>query len=137
MDYYEHLTFKIGSYSREPMVMAISMYDEGERCGEITKNFGNYMGDPFTGAFVRKNCAFIDANNYPDIEEYVESLGAKPYKRFGCPVSITSGFCTYPLYEFPEEVLKLLDEEGYKKYSQGYDKALPKEQSKLNKRSFG
>ena len=133
----ERVVLKIGQYS--PMVMSIEMlFVEENEYEELTKNFGNFVGnDPFTGSFIRKNCAFIDTNNCPGAEEMLKEIGAKPYTKFGSPVTIRSGFCEYPLYEFPESLLREMDEKGYEKHSKSYDAALPKEQRKLNKKCFG
>ena len=131
------VSFKIGEYT--PMVMSISMFfTEDEEWQELTKNFGNFVGnDPYTGSFIRKNCAFVDINNCPGAEEMLKRIGAKPYTRFGSPVTVRSGFCIYPLYEFSEDLLREMDAEGYEEFSQKYDKALPKEQKRLVKKSFG
>lgn len=42
------------------------------------------------------NTQFVDTNNLPDIDKWLEEIGvAKPTSHKGC-----SGFCTYPAYEF-------------------------------------
>jgi len=47
-----------------------------------------------------EHCAFIDINNLPDAEEFIEKYNlAKPTGRYGF-----SGFCMYPEYRFNKEV---------------------------------
>lgn len=45
--------------------------------------------------------AFLDVNNFPDVERFVEMYGlAKPTGRLRA-----SGFCVYPLYKFNLDIL--------------------------------
>lgn len=45
--------------------------------------------------------AFLDVNNFPDVERFVALYGlAKPTGRLGF-----SGFCVYPLYKFNLDIL--------------------------------
>lgn len=46
--------------------------------------------------------AFLDVNNFPDVERFVEMYGlAKPTGRLRA-----SGFCVYPLYKFNLDILE-------------------------------
>lgn len=133
----EELNVAINSYHSDPMAMAISLSTQtGEPYATLTKNFGNYVGDKPTGAFIQPNAAFIDVNNIPDAEKILEQMGAKPYKRFGDAVHVESGYCRYPLYEFPPEKLQEFDETGWKKHQLSYRKHIVNEQEKLNREMF-
>jgi hypothetical protein len=79
-----------------------------------------------------KNTAFIDTNNNPGITTFIRDAKlAKPYKMpNGIPIQMTSGFCTYPLYQFDENELKKYDPKGYAEYSSEYDKTTEKLQKK-------
>ncbi len=74
----------------------------------LTKPFGEFIG--------AKNCAYIDTNNCPLADIFLE-LGIARDIDF----SITSGFFTYPLWEFDEDFLRKIGGEEYEKYSQAYD----------------
>lgn len=57
----------------------------------LTKNLGD---------FPPTSCAYLDANNVPDLVEFVVDNGW--CKRIG---EKQSGFCTYPFVEFTDEFL--------------------------------
>lgn len=127
--------FKITEYSENPMVMALmSFTEDDEPYYTISVNLGNFAGEL---SFIRQNCAFIDTNNVPDVEAFLEGVGATPYTRFGEPVIAESLFCTYPLYEFPEELLIEMDADGYSEHVAVYKNELVKAQRELNIAMFG
>lgn len=67
--------------------LAVLMNDtEGELIDVITVNLNN--------AIQSDTMAFLDTNNHPDIEKFIEKnkLGMRM-----C-INMQSGFCTYPLY---------------------------------------
>lgn len=74
----------------------------------LTKSFGEFIG--------AKNCAYIDTNNCP-LADIILEVGIARDIDF----SITSGFFTYPLWEFDEDFLRKIGGEEYEKYSQAYD----------------
>ena len=126
---------EITSYSSDPKVMALIAKDEdGLEFTFFSVNLGSYTGE---STFIRPNCTFIDTNNNPGAEAFLKELGAEPYRRFGEPVIGYSGFAQYPLYEFPDELLREIDADGYQKHLAEYMKAMRKEQRKLNIQMFG
>ena len=135
----ERVSFRIADYISDPMVMAISAYDAdtGEPYCTMSVNFGNFYGDPYSGSFIRNNCTFIDTNNVYFAEDFLNNVGAKPYTKMGGEVRMQSGFCTYPLYEFPESLLEEMDKKGYEEHKERYNEALPKAQRDLMSSSFG
>lgn len=67
---------------------AVAFERNGEEWCVMTVNLPGYC--PADG------CAYIDTNNSPWAEEFLQEYGiAKPTKNYG-----HSGFCTYPLYKF-------------------------------------
>lgn len=70
--------------------LAITLYgDDDEPFCDMTVNIT-------TSATSGSNCAFVDTNNNPWIIEFILDNGlGKPTGRYG-----TSGYCTYPEYEF-------------------------------------
>ena len=89
------------------------------------------------GTLLPRNCAFIDTNNNPTAEEFLRSIGARQYERFGEPVYGYSGFCRYPLYEFPEDLLREMDADGYEKHCKSYGGAFLMAQRRMNAEMFG
>lgn len=75
----------------------------------ITKSFGDYIG--------MKNCAYIDTNNCPFVEQLLEYGFAR-----NTGFTKRSGFCEYPLWEFKEEFLKEHGAENYTLYRNEYDR---------------
>lgn len=56
--------------------------------------------------------AALDTNNLPHVAEFVEIQGlGKP-----TGIRLTSGFCTYPVYEFDRDALRALDPAGCAEY---------------------
>ena len=51
---------------------------------------------------IGEDCAFVDTNNCPWAEDFIEAYGLGTYTG----ESRISGFCTYPLYRFNMEELK-------------------------------
>lgn len=107
--------FEIGDYEAEPTTMAITLFtDDGEEYGTLTVNLGEHEE-------IEANQAFIDVNNMPEAIELLSSIeGVKPVIRNGVTVTARSGFCEYPLYEFDEELLRQLDNEGYERHLVNY-----------------
>ena len=100
----------------------------------LSVNIGCSIGN---GTLLPRNCAFIDTNNNPTAEEFLRSIGARQYERFGEPVYGYSGFCRYPLYEFPEDLLREMDADGYEKHCKSYGGAFLMAQRKMNTEMFG
>ena len=75
----------------------------------LTKSFGEYIG--------MKNCAYIDTNNCPFVEQLLEYGFAR-----NTGFTKRSGFCEYPLWEFKEEFLKEHGAENYTLYRNEYDR---------------
>lgn len=106
-DYYGEdylLAPKIRTYQNNGR-LAIFLYGEDDEwfC-DITVNLpGNQLSDSN-----KKNLAFVDVNNNPWLPEYIEKYAlGKPTGHSG-----TSGYCTYPEYEFDLEKLNV-DELSY------------------------
>jgi len=96
----------VASYSQygNLALQLIHTDDDGylEPFGFITKNLSN----------VDKFQAFLDVNNMPGIEVFVQKY------KLGVPkgTMASSGYCMYPLYEFDEAVLRSYDNYGVDKY---------------------
>ena len=61
---------------------------DGEPVANLTVNLPDEI--------LASNCAYLDTNNLPEAEWFVQSNGlAKPTGEYG-----NSGYCSYPLYEF-------------------------------------
>lgn len=119
------------------MCMALYLTDSVEKdpITTVTVNLGNDIGN---GSFMQPFCAFIDTNNNPNVEEFLEENDlAHPYTRFGSPVMGYSGYCEYPLYKFNKNKLMELDPEGTKEYEKGYSRAMPVKQQEMMKEFFG
>ncbi|HRU98626.1 MAG TPA: DUF4313 domain-containing protein [Ruminococcus sp.] len=126
---------KVADYLSDPMVLAvIATAEDDEFEVTLSVNIGNSIGN---NSLMPPNCAFIDTNNNPGAEEFLQSIGAKPYERFGSPVFGYSGFCRYPLYEFPENLLREMDAAGYEEHLKKYGDAFRKEQRRMNIEMFG
>ncbi len=74
----------------------------------LTVNFGEFIAP--------KNCAYIDTNNCYFADQLLEQ-GMATQTQF----TKRSGFCTYPLWIFNEDVLKEMGGENYQKYSEDHD----------------
>lgn len=67
--------FRIADYTSAPMVMAITATAEADEFDSVlTVNIGSSIGN---GTLIPRNCAFIDINNNPAAEAFLQSIGAK------------------------------------------------------------
>ena len=75
----------------------------------LTTNFGEYIGI--------KNCAYIDTNNNPFAEAFLQK------NNIATPTGLVmrSGFVDYPLYRFNEDFLREVGGSAYQTYSTEYD----------------
>lgn len=84
---YHRRTVEISTdtYRNNGYLAVILTYKNGDR-DVITTNLNS--------RFQSKSMAFLDTNNYPDIEKWIQKNG------FGLPMGVKerSGFCEYPLY---------------------------------------
>lgn len=76
---------KTDSYRNNNTLALTLNYEDGDR-DVVTVN----LNSPFQS----DSMAFLDTNNYPDIEKWIQKNG------LGISMNVTerSGFCTYPLY---------------------------------------
>lgn len=117
------MTLKVRRYIDCPTNMAIVLYEvEGgapECYGVATVNLGWDIGN---STIMPRNCAFLDVNNLPDIERFVQQAGlAVPYTRRGATVEKQSGWVSYPLYEFDEGMLAKADPAGWSEHVRCYE----------------
>jgi len=109
---------------RGGIALGIQLWAQDEPLALLTVNLGNCAGN---GSVVMPYCGWLDVNNAPTAESFVERYGiGTPYTRFGCPVIGYSGFCRYPYFQFSKEKLMELDPEGCRKYEEAYDRGLKK-----------
>ena len=95
--------------------MALSLFTADDDEPYVTLSVNLPEHDP-----IKPNQTFIDTNNCYGVEEFLGSLsGAKQVTENGVPVTAQSGYCTYPLYEFDENLLRELDAAGYEEYLAG------------------
>lgn len=116
----EDVFFEVGSYYHDPCVMALQAYDahDGEPYCVLTVNLGSDAGD---GHILRPGVTFIDTNNCPFAEDFLEQIGAEPYLDDNNNVITKgSGFCEYPAYRFSKDILREMDEDGYDRYVEEY-----------------
>lgn len=95
---------------------------DGEPYTRITTNVtGQLFGN---NIILPKNTAIIDTNNNTSIETALKKAKlAQPYLTpQGTPITVSSGFCQYPVYKFDEKELRQYDPKGYDEYSKDYDK---------------
>lgn len=124
------LTFEIETYAHNPVALAIRMNGE-----VISKNFGyHFIGK---NTIQPANCAWIDTNNHPGIEDTLRALGAEPYMRWGSPAVMEGDFYDYPLWQFPVELLKEMDESGWNLHQRTHGKAFRLIQHNMNLAMFG
>ena len=92
------IAFEVARYMYGGLAVEVHCRERGdewwEPYGTLTKN----LGDPLPG-----NWAYIDANNLPDLCEFVIDKGWATQVGEG-----HSGFCTYPLVEFTDEFLEMV-----------------------------
>lgn len=74
-----------------------------EPFGMLTVTFGEYIS--------AKNCSYVDTNNCPFAEQFLEYGIA-----YNTGLTKDKGFCKYPLWVFNEEFLKEHGAENYKYY---------------------
>ena len=79
-----------------------------EQYGVLTVSFGEMIG--------RKDCAYIDVNNFPGAEQLLEKGIAED-----TGFTKQNGFCEYPLWHFKKEFLEECGGDNYSKYSEAYD----------------
>ncbi len=75
----------------------------------ITKSFGEFIGI--------KNAAYVDLNNCPFAEKFLELRLAQETL-----LSKQSGYCRYPLWLFDEDFLKEIGGQKYRAYAKSFDK---------------
>lgn len=96
----------------EQLNIGLNLYTEGENglepFAELTKHFGEFIG--------QKNCAYIDTNNCP----FADQLLAQGIA-IDTGLTKQSGFCTYPLWQFNEDFLKSVNSKIYDLYSESFD----------------
>lgn len=111
--------FEISDYASDPSLLAIKMFtSDGEDFGTLSVNVRGH-------GHIEPNQTFIDTNNMPNVVEFlVSSKVANPVTENGVPVTIKSGFCEYPLYEFNEELLVDIDLKGYMDHIHNYNQAV-------------
>ena len=86
--------------------------DDLEEYAVLTVSFGEHISI--------KNSAYIDTNNCPFADQLLNQGIAEP-----TGLSKTSGFCTYPLWEFKEDFLKEIGGETYQEYAHAYEQYDP------------
>ena len=117
-------SIRVGTYGKNSLPVNMELYCEDGPYAAVTKNFGNASGNE---SIVMPFCGWIDTNNNPGIVQFLqENEIAKPYERFGEPVFVQSGFCTYPYYQFDRERLSRLDPKGTEGYLKNWEKAQKK-----------
>ena len=96
----------------EQLNIGLNLYTEGENglepFAELTKHFGEFIG--------QKDCAYIDTNNCP----FADQLLAQGIA-IDTGLTKQSGFCTYPLWQFNEDFLKGANAKIYDLYSESFD----------------
>lgn len=85
----------VSRYSNNDHI-AISVWSESEGpFSGLTVNLRETIRYP-------KNFGYVDTNNFPGAEELIERLGIGKWTGG----LFSSGFCTYPLYEFDEKAIE-------------------------------
>lgn len=116
--------FKIFDETTYPVSINVSTYTTNNNLyvGMITREDG--FTEPFGDISVNIDNlppyhAALDTNNLPHVAEFVESQGlGKP-----TGVLLTSGYCTYPVFEFDRDALRTLDPAGCAEYEKDMDVA--------------
>ena len=130
---------RVGSYPMAPLAMFVAIQEKGNKDPSneriVSVCLGNYQSE---GSFVQPYCTFIDVNNSPDAIDMLEKTGlAEPYVKWGEVVEMQSGFVSYPVYQFNQNMLKELDPQGCEKYMEDWGKQCQIEQDKMNDELFG
>ena len=88
--------------------LAVLLEENMEPFCDLTVSFGEFIS--------LKNCAYIDVNNCPFTEQFLQMGVAED-----TGLTKRSGFCQYPLWRFSEEFLKENGLRNYNMYSEAYD----------------
>ena len=131
---FDNLEFRLGLYNQfcpayspdtdegRAYGIALQAYENGEPYGVVTVNLPGLSSGicEFIGI---KNAVYMDTNNYPWINEFLE-------KGVAVDTGFTkrSGFCEYPLFQFDENWLKSLKpvvaDRTYDTYEKKYNSAM-------------
>lgn len=135
---------KVGAYSKGQMALRLEAksseaFKPGARAVDyppirVTWNMGNYIGRERP---MPKNASFLNVPEFPGIEDFVLKTGlAKPVLKNGEQVVRCNKANNewYPAYQFDERALRALDNEGYERYSNSYDKQAAEEERLKNLR---
>lgn len=80
--------------------LGIICAEEGVPYADLTVNLNNYS------SYLKKNEGFIDTNNTSHALEFIDKYKLGKYT----DISMPSGYCSYPLYEFDmNEIAKYCD----------------------------
>lgn len=92
--------------------IALSLYscEDNTPYSDLTVSFGNFISV--------KNAAYIDTNNNQFAEELLNSYNIAEKTQY----SISSGYCSYPLYIFKTDFLRSCGAEQYELYCREFDK---------------
>lgn len=97
----------------------LGLYDMSNGYAENFCNVTKNLDIRLNGCF-----GFVDTNNYPFLPEFLKENGiATNYMG----LSVQSGFCSYPLYQFHEERLRELCPDGYACFLQARNENMEKE----------
>ena len=125
---YEVDKVEVGSYAKG-LPIYIQLYGKEEPLATVTVNLGDSAGN---GAVLMPFVGFVDTNNNPGIMQFLNENGfGEPFKRFGAPVTVYSGYCEYPVYEFNRQKLAELDPEGTERYYKTYCERMEKARKKF------
>ncbi len=131
MKHIDNLDFKLGLYNQfcsayspdmeegRAYGIALQAYDHGEPYSVVTVNVPSF-GSGVCEFIGMKNAAYMDTNNFPWVNEFIE-------KGIAVNTGFTkrSGFCEYPLYQFDEDWLKSLKpivaDRTYETYEKRYN----------------
>ena len=114
------LTFQVQGNRTQPMILEPRIKDAGRRMPQLTINLGRNLSD---GTYLPMYTSFLDVRHplYEQALQTFSALGlAQPYEKNGHPWTQTSGFSTYPLYQFHRIALERMDPKGCALYEQGY-----------------
>lgn len=110
----ENVTLTVNTYvDNNSLYVGMTTIEDGfpELYGDVTVNLLSSM-PPY--------CAFVDTNNMPELEDFLVKNGIAEFTG----LAQTSGFCSYPLYQFNVEKMRGLCPDGMAAYEQvnGLDK---------------
>lgn len=119
---------EVGHFGKELPIKIQLNCDDGPYAS-LTIDLGSYAGN---GSVCMPYAGWLDTNNYPWAPRFLSENGiAEPYMRFGEPVEMRSGFCTYPLYQFNAKRLRELDPKGTEDYYASWVKNVEKVRKKM------